>query len=218
MGDSEVSGSWYSTAEAADVLGYAPRTLSRLAREGHLKRQRVGGNWRFDKDQVDRLAQIPDQAIQDQVEYIEEDTLLKQAHEFVRAMVGPARALSDSLQAENAALRKRCAELERLQTELLTAREEALDRRHERELEVGTLAKKEERKQLALQQLLALVPDAMNSIVPALKLVKSLTPEQRVVLQEAESAFLTDEQRKLLSQVLDKEKEQKTNGQARHQS
>jgi len=42
------------TKEVAEILGFSRQTITKMAREGILPAYRIGGDWRFRKEEVDR--------------------------------------------------------------------------------------------------------------------------------------------------------------------
>lgn len=50
------TGEWLTTAEAAALLGVSPATVTRLAREGEVRAERVGSRWWFADEDVRRVA------------------------------------------------------------------------------------------------------------------------------------------------------------------
>lgn len=49
------SGTMYSVNEAAAILGKAPYTIAVYVKKGQLHGQKVGGRWRFTKEQINEF-------------------------------------------------------------------------------------------------------------------------------------------------------------------
>lgn len=187
---------WVGTAEASELTGRSPRQLARLVQGGVLTRRKdkETGHWEYKKSVLLTLAEPEEtDAAAD---------LLDVARTLIVTMGEPCRLFVEATKAEMARLSARCAELEKVHTEMVVAREAALSEEFAREMQATQLEASETRKTAALAQGL----QVLNAVVAdqkASKLLASFTNEQIDQLLQVGDVLLKPEQQAALKAFRD---------------
>ena len=179
-------GDWLSIDEAMALTKRSRRKIGRLVESGAVHRRRDSrGRWEYERESLERVLQRPDET--------DAADLMDVARGLLNTMESPMRLYVEHLKLELAAMRARCAELESLQTQLITAREEALSQAFDREVLALKTEGEENRKTLALNQGAALV-GAVTAEMRASRFLGSFTLEQLEMFASLGGALLTPEQ------------------------
>ena len=195
---------WPTGEEAAARLGVTRRTLDAWFSKGLLIRYRSKKTgkmtFHYSPEEIARLQeQVADGSLGHERMVLESPTsaLLAQVYQQNRVLLqSQMQVQREALQDKQAVIEKlltRCEDLERTHTELVKAREDALNTAHERQAVSETLTRDAARKDKIVTSLFELAPKALESRA-ASKFVSLITEEQLDIALAMGSEFWSEEQ------------------------
>lgn len=139
---------WVSCTDAERMFKKSRRTIIRLSTQGLVERKRDSDRepWVYSVADLERYYEQKEADAE-----TAQDSLLEQAYGMVGTLIGPAKQFCELLIAENEYQRRRIAHLEQRHDELITAREDLLNMKVERELAATQVAATEARKERAFK-------------------------------------------------------------------
>lgn len=200
MGDEKKE--WLSCSDAERRFGKSRRTIIRLATQGLVERRRDNDRepWVYSVADLERYYEQKDADAE-----TAQDSLLEQAYGMVGTLIGPAKQFCELLIAENEYQRQRIQHLEARHDELITAREELLNMKVEREMAAKQVDATEGRKERAFKVIEQQVAPKLLKMVgkggDAGKLLESLDEGQLELLLNTD--LIRDDQKNLLKSLLD---------------
>lgn len=200
--------------DAAKQLGVTKTTLYRYADTGVISVQRdPKGNRFFLQDDIDSFKERRNGTDQVAVLTANQNELTTIALDHVRKtfelMHDPALAVLNILKAECAALRERCSQLEQVNTDLIRAREEALNQQHERDLATVQVESSLRRKDEVLAILKDVSKPLMASVAATMATSVNAADTKTAAMYDFLSKVDTDKIRTLLAMpFLDEEEKE----------
>lgn len=194
------SAAWVSTKEAERLTGRHRKTLGRLVDQGRLRRRKnpEDGQWEYERHRLVALGEPQDDPADDLLDAARQ--VIATIGNQVGIMGEPMRLYVEHLERELKRLTEANDQLQRLQVEMIAAREEAHNQAFEREAAAAELEGRESRKTMALAQASNWL-DSLVSEARASKLLGTITNEQLDQLLAVGGAFLNAEQLGMLRAV-----------------